>query len=96
MRTIILTFMSNLGMGSQLLEIMRVGLVDTRIFKGNISARAYTSADNADEVILFEEWDNATSNLEYLKWRRDDGLSELLKLILAGPINRLGLVSHFA
>ena len=79
--------MSNLGTGSQLLEIMRVGLVDTRTFKGNISARAYTSADNADEVILFEEWDNATSNLEYLKWRRETGLSELPKALLAGPFN---------
>ena len=83
-------------MGSRLLETMRVAWVDTRAFKGNISARPNASANNADEVILFEEWDNATSELQHLKWRRETGLSELLKPTLAGLINRLELVSHFA
>ena len=83
-------------MGSRLLETMRVAWVDTRAFKGNISARPYASANSADEVILFEEWDNATSELQYLKWRREIGLSELLKPIVAGPINRMELMSHFA
>ena len=96
MHTLILTFTCNPGMGSQSPEIMRVAFVDTRTFNGNISAKPYTSADNADEIILFEEWDNATSNLESLKWRRETGLSELLKNLLAGPFNRIELVCHFA
>ena len=83
-------------MCSQLLEIIHVVLVESRALKGNISASSCTSADNAVEIIVFEEWDNATSNLEYLKWGPDDGLSELLKPTLAGLINRLELVSHFA
>ena len=50
-------------MCSQLLEIMHVVLVESRALKGNISASSCTSADNADEIIVFEEWDNASSNL---------------------------------
>ena len=83
-------------MGSRLLETMRVAWVDTRAFKGNISARPYASAYNADEEIVFEEWDNATAELQQLKWRRETGLSELLKPIVAGPIDRMEHVSHFA
>ena len=83
-------------MGSRLLETMRVAWVDTRAFKGNISARPYASANNADDVILFEEWDNATAELQQLKWRRETGLSELLKPIVAGPLDRMEHVSHFA
>ena len=79
-----------------MLEIMRAALVESRAFNGIITARPYICADNAVEIIVFEEWDNATSNLEYLKWGPDDSLSELLKPTLAGLINRLELVSHFA
>ncbi len=44
-------------------------LPDTRAFKGCRSVNCYRSNDDANKIILIEEWDSKTDYEAYLAWR---------------------------
>jgi quinol monooxygenase YgiN len=94
METLILTFPCKPGLGKDLLEAFKTALTDTRAFAGCLSVATYTSATNPDEIVLIEEWDSRASQITYMKWRADTGMSEQLGPLLAGPLKEEWLVSH--
>jgi quinol monooxygenase YgiN len=94
MDTLILTFPCKPGSGQVLLEAFKTALTETRAFKGCISVTTYTSATNPDAIVLIEEWDNKTSQANYMQWRTDTGMPEQLGPLLAGPLKEEWLVPH--
>jgi quinol monooxygenase YgiN len=44
-------------------------LPDTRAFKGCRSVNCYRSTDDANKIILIEEWDSKADYEKYLAWR---------------------------
>ena len=93
MDTLILTFPCKPGMGDELLEILKAALNETRAFKGCLSVVTYVSAENPDEIVLLEEWDQKSSQEAYMQWRVETGMPEALAPILAGPLREHWLVS---
>ena len=94
METLILTFPCKPGLGKDLLETFKTALTDTRAFAGCLSVATYTSATNPDDIVLIEEWDSRASQITYMKWRADTGMSEQLGPLLAGPLKEEWLDSH--
>ena len=94
METLILTFPCKPGLGKDLLEAFKTALTDTRAYPGCLSVVTYTSATNPDDIVLIEEWDTRDSQIKYMKWRADTGMSEQLGPLLAGPLKEEWLVSH--
>jgi quinol monooxygenase YgiN len=94
MDTLILTFPCKPGLGKELLKTFEVALNDTRAIKGCLSVVTYVSADNPDDIVLFEEWDQKSSQESYMKWRVETGMPEALAPILAGPLREQWLVSQ--
>jgi quinol monooxygenase YgiN len=92
MDTLILTFPCKPGSGQVLLGAFKTALTETRAFKGCISVTTYTSATNPDDIVLVEEWDNKTSQANYMQWRTDTGMPEQLGPLLAGPLQEEWLV----
>jgi quinol monooxygenase YgiN len=86
MDKLILTFECNVGMGSELLKILKSALPTTRAQAGCISVVAYTDSSSPDRIILLQEWDNKEFQVEYMKWRTDTGQQGVLGNILARPI----------
>ena len=94
METLILTFPCRPGHGKDLLEAFKTALTDTRAYPGCISVATYTSATNPDDIVLIEEWDTKDSQIKYMQWRSDTGMSEQLGPLLAGPLKEEWLDSH--
>ena len=94
MDTLILTFPCKPGSGQVLLEALKTALVDTRAYKGCISVTTYTSESNPDDIVLIEDWDNKTSQANYMQWRTDTGMPEQLGPLLAEPLKEEWLVPH--
>ena len=94
METLILTFPCKPGRGKDLLEAFKTALTDTRAYPGCLSVATYTSATNPDDIVLIEEWDTRDSQIKYMQWRSDTGMSEQLGPLLAGPLKEEWLDSH--
>lgn len=94
METLILTFPCKPGLGKDLLEAFKTALTDTRAFPGCLSVATYTSATNPDDIVLIEEWDARDSQIKYMQWRADTGMSQQLAPLLAGPLKEEWLVSQ--
>ena len=94
MDTLILTFPCKPGAGKDLLAAFSTALADTRAFKGCLSVATYTSATNPDDIVLIEEWDSKASQITYMQWRADTGMSQQLAPLLAGPLKEEWLVSQ--
>ena len=94
MDTLILTFPCKPGSGQVLLEAFKTALIDTRAYKGCISVATYSSATNPDDIVLIEEWDNKNSQVRYMQWRAETGMSEQLQPLLAGPLKEEWLDRH--
>ena len=94
MDTLILTFPCKPGSGQVLLEAFKTALVDTRAYKGCISVTTYSSATNPDDIVLIEEWDSKNSQVQYMRWRADTGMSEQLQPLLTGPLKEEWLERH--
>lgn len=94
MDTLILTFPCKQGAGVELLKALKIALVETRAFKGCISVATYTSATNPDDIVLIEEWDKKESQVAYMRWRAETGMSEKLGPLLSGPLREEWLDKH--
>ena len=74
------------GMGPVLLDGFRDSLPDTRAHDGCESVDVYVDADNPDTVLLIEEWESRCHYKEYMAWRVETGVIELLESVLVGPL----------
>jgi quinol monooxygenase YgiN len=81
-------------MGRTLLDNFTVALVDTRVFDGCLSVETFVDEDNADFIMLIEEWESRTHYERYMAWRVETGLLEMLKPILAAPLELHYLEPH--
>ena len=71
-------FPCNPGKGAELLEVLRVALVDTRAFEGCESVETYSGQDDSDLIILWEKWATRANYDTYLAWRTETGLMDVL------------------
>jgi len=64
------TYVMNLkpGVADGFCSMMPQMLPDTRAFKGCRSVNCYRSNDDADKIILIEEWDSKADYEKYLAW----------------------------
>ena len=48
------------------------------------------SAANPDDIVLIQEWDNKTSQANYMQWRTDTGMPEQLGPLLEARSKKNG------
>jgi quinol monooxygenase YgiN len=94
MQKVTLGFKCNPGMGRALLDNFTVALVDTRVFDGCRSVETFVDQDDPDFVMLVEEWESRPDYERYMAWRVETGLLEMLKPILATPLELHFLDPH--
>ena len=64
-------------------ELLKAALPDTRNFSGCISVSTYIE-ESSNTVHLIEDWETFEHQTEYLSWRVEAGLLELLEPLLEG------------
>ncbi len=72
------------GTGNELVAFFRSILEETRGYEGCTSVDTLQNRDDADNVLLVEEWESHEQYDNYLAWQRDRGTSDRLKELLAG------------
>jgi quinol monooxygenase YgiN len=93
--TAIAEFPCNPGKGTELLDVLRGALVDTRAFEGCESIETYTDNENPDLVVLWEKWATRANYDAYLAWRMETGLMDVLAPFMdTGSLRIVNLDAH--
>ena len=82
---VILEVKAKPGTGDELVAFFRSILADTRAYEGCTRVDTLQNRDDADNVLLVEEWESHEQYDNYLAWQRDRGTSDRLKEALAEP-----------
>ena len=82
---VILEVRAKPGTGDELVAFFRSILTETRAYEGCTSVDTLQNRDDADNVLLVEEWESHEQYDNYLAWQRDRGTSDRLKQALAEP-----------
>ena len=75
------SFPSKEGMMNDLKEMLKNALPDTRSFDGCISVDTYIE-ESSNTVHLIEDWETLEHQADYLKWRVETGLLDILEPLL--------------
>ena len=78
-------FPAKQGKFDELEATLRAALIDTRAFDGCISIKTYLHRET-ETFTLIEDWESADHYSEYLAWRIENGLGELLDGLLVGGV----------
>ncbi len=73
------------GTGDEIVAFFRSILPETRAYEGCVSVDALQNSDDADNVVLVEEWASREQYEKYLAWQRERGTSGRLAEALAEP-----------
>ena len=82
---VILEVKAKPGTGDELVAFFGSILAETRAYEGCTSVDTLRNRDDADNVLLVEEWESHEQYDNYLAWQRDRGTSDRLKAALAEP-----------
>ena len=88
---VILEVKAKPGTGNELVGFFRSILPETRAYEGCTGVETLQNSDDADTVVVLEEWDSREQYEKYLAWQRERGVSDRLKQALAEPPS----VRHF-
>ena len=80
---VIVSFPAKTETLDQVKELLKAALPDTRSFAGCISVSTYIE-EASNTVHLIEDWETLDHQTEYLSWRVETGLLELLEPLLEG------------
>jgi quinol monooxygenase YgiN len=83
--TVLLEVKANPGMGNDLLATFKAILPDTRGYDGCTGVVTYQDQDDADVIVLVEQWESKAKYEKYLGWRQETGALETLGSKVAGP-----------
>ena len=72
--TIILEIRAKKGTSSEILNILREVLPDTRSYDGCIGLKTYQNQENPDIIVLVEEFESKDKYSKYLAWREETGV----------------------
>ena len=75
---VIVSFPAKEGMMNDLKEMLKNALPDTRSFDGCISVDTYIE-ESSNTVHLIEDWETLEHQADYLKWRVETGLLDILE-----------------
>ena len=78
---VIVSFPAKEGMMNDLKEMLKNALPDTRSFNGCISVETYIE-ESSNTVHLIEDWETLEHQADYLKWRVETGLLDILEPLL--------------
>ena len=78
---VIVSFPAKEGMMNDLKEMLKNALPDTRSFDGCISVETYIE-ESSNTVHLIEDWETLEHQADYLKWRVETGLLDILESLL--------------
>ena len=78
---VIVSFPAQEGMMNDLKEMLKNALPDTRSFDGCISVDTYIE-ESSNTVHLIEDWETLEHQADYLKWRVETGLLDILEPLL--------------
>ena len=78
---VIVSFPAKEGMMNDLKEMLKNALPDTRSFDGCISVETYIE-ESSNTVHLIEDWETLEHQADYLKWRVETGLLDILEPLL--------------
>ncbi len=73
------------GTGDELVAFFRSILPETRAYEGCNSVDTLQNRDDADNLVVVEEWESHGQYEKYLAWQRERGTSDRLKQALAEP-----------
>ena len=79
------------GTGGDLVAFFRSIMSEARDYEGCLGVETLQNSDDADSVVLVEEWETRAQYESYLAWRREKGVSDRLKQMLAEP----PVIRHF-
>ena len=82
---VILEVKAKPGTGNELVAFFGSILPETRAYEGCTGVEALQNSDDADTVVVVEEWDSREQYEKYLAWQRERGVSDRLKQALAEP-----------
>ena len=88
---VILEVKAKPGTGDELVAFFRSILAETRAYEGCTRVETLQNSEDADNVLLVEDWDTHEQYEKYLAWQRERGVSDRLKQALAEPPN----IRHF-
>ncbi len=60
-------------------------LPDTRAYEGCQGADMYFNTEDADNLVLLEQWDSHAHHEKYVAWRTETGVMDKIGAMLAGP-----------
>tara|TARA_B100001996_G_C18255363_1_gene436949 strand:+ start:203 stop:496 length:294 start_codon:yes stop_codon:yes gene_type:complete len=83
--TIILEIEAQKDTGSEILNILKEVLPDTRNYDGCIDLKTYQNQENPDVIVLVEQFESKEKYSKYLSWRQETGVFDNLVAKLAGP-----------
>ena len=78
---VIVSFPAKEGMMNDLKEMLKNALPETRSFDGCISVDTYIE-ESSNTVHLIEDWETLEHQADYLKWRVETGLLDILEPLL--------------
>ena len=82
---VILEVKAKPGTGDEVVAFFRSIMPETRAYEGCTSVDTLQNSDDADNVVLVEEWETREQYETYLAWQRERGTSDRLKQALAEP-----------
>jgi quinol monooxygenase YgiN len=70
---------------AELLEILGAALPDTRTFEGCEGLDVFVDQDEPGHVLLVETWAERAQHEQYLVWRQETGMFDLLAEFVSSP-----------
>ncbi len=84
--TVVLELRAKAGTGSDLNRAFKEILPDTRAYDGCMGVDVYRNDDDADVIMLVEQWESRAHYERYLAWRTESGmLAQLGEALDGGP-----------
>jgi len=78
------------GMGSELIEILKSILPDTRAFDGNLGYYIVSDVENSDKIEGFGRWESKERFDAYFQYRVDSGvMAKFGEYVAADPVIRV-------
>ena len=85
---VIVSFPAKVETLDQLKELLEAALPDTRSFDGCISVITFIE-ESSNTIHLIEDWETLEHQANYLSWRIETGLLDLLEPLLLGGASSL-------
>ena len=82
---VILEVKAKPGTGNDLVAFFRSILPETRAHEGCKIVNTLQNSDDADDVVVVEDWETREQYEKYLAWQRERGTSDRLMEALAEP-----------